>query len=218
MIIHKEGYKFLFYAFFILIVLNGGIVVLFYENNLLIFISLVFTAILLLFSLFFFRSPNRIVEKNERFVYAPADGKILVIEEIEEGEYFHCKRIQVSTFMSLFNIHVNRYPVSGEVKYKKHQYGKHLLAWLPKSSYANEQTTVVIDNGKGVEVMVRQIAGAVARRIVSNAKIGEKVNQGDELGIVKFGSRVDLFLPPDAKINVSLHQKVRGNKSVIAEL
>lgn len=218
MTIHKEGHRFLIYAFFVLSALNIGIFAFFREYSLVSCVFFGLTVILFLFSLLFFRSPHRTIEINDKYIYAPADGKVVVIEEMEEKEYFHDKRIQVSIFMSLFNVHVNRYSVSGEIKYKKHDYGKHMMAWLPKSSRANEQTTVVIDNGNGIELMIRQIAGAIARRIISYAKIGEKVNQGDELGIIKFGSRVDLFLPTDAEIKVSLHQKVRGNKSIIAEL
>jgi len=218
MTIHKKGHRFLIYAFFVLLGLNIGIFAFFREYSLVTCVFLGLTIILFLFSLLFFRSPRRTIEINEKYIYAPADGRVVVIEELEEKEYFHDKRIQVSIFMSLFNVHVNRYSVSGEIKYKKHDDGKHMMAWLPKSSRANEQTTVVIDNGNGIELMIRQIAGAIARRIISYPKIGEKVNQGDELGIIKFGSRVDIFLPTDAEIKVSLHQKVRGNKSVIAEL
>jgi phosphatidylserine decarboxylase len=151
-------------------------------------------------------------------VFAPADGKVVVIEEVMEEEYFKDKRIQVSIFMSPLNVHVNRYPVSGTVKYFKYHEGDYLVAWHPKSSSHNERTTVVVEAKKGVELLVRQIAGAMARRIVCYAMEGEEVVQGEQMGFIKFGSRVDLFLPLNAKINVKLNENVQGNRSVIASL
>lgn len=166
----------------------------------------------------FFRNPDRALkELNNQFVYAPADGKIVVIEETTEGEYFKAPRIQISIFMSPNNVHVNRNPVGGEIKYTQHHPGKYLVAWHPKSSTENERHTVVLDNGQQ-EVLVRQIAGAMARRIINYLKVGQRVQQGEEMGFIKFGSRVDLFLPLDATIKVEIGQKVKGNIDLIAVL
>lgn len=166
----------------------------------------------------FFRNPNRtITEPKDGVVYAPADGKVVVIEETTEDEYLNERRIQVSIFMSPLNVHVNRAPVSGEITYAKYHPGKFLVAWHPKSSTENERTSVVFKH-KGVEIMVRQIAGAVARRIRYYVKAGDKVNQGQDYGFIKFGSRVDLFLPLDAKIDIAIGQTVKGNRTVIATL
>ena len=164
----------------------------------------------------FFRNPDRSLTQDNRKVFAPADGKIVVIEEVDEPEYFHDRRIQVSIFMSPLNVHVNRYPVSGEVTYTKYHPGKYLVAWHPKSSLLNERSTTVIKTPKGDEILVRQIAGAVARRIVSYSKTGEQAIQGSDLGFIKFGSRVDVFLPLDAKINVEMEQVVKGNQTVLS--
>jgi phosphatidylserine decarboxylase len=166
----------------------------------------------------FFRNPDRTLTPDNHKVFAPADGKIVVIEEVDEIEYFHDRRIQVSIFMSPLNVHVNRYPVSGVITYTKYHPGKNLVAWHPKSSLLNERSTTVIKAPGGQEILVRQIAGAVARRIVSYSKTGEQAVQGADLGFIKFGSRVDVFLPLDAKINVELEQSVKGNQTVIAEL
>ncbi len=166
----------------------------------------------------FFRNPVRTIAiANNNIIYAPADGKIVVIEQTEESEYFHDKRIQVSIFMSPLNVHVNRYPVSGVVDYFKYHPGNFLPAWNPKASTDNERTTIVINTGKD-KILLRQIAGAVARRIIAYAKNGSKVVQGEDLGFIRFGSRVDVFLPLDAKINVSIGEKAVGNKTVIARL
>ncbi len=166
----------------------------------------------------FFRHPRRVIKVSDnRLVYAPADGKVVVIEETFEPEYFGDMRKQVSIFMSPTNVHVNRNPVSGTVNYFRYHPGKYLVAWHPKSSTENERTTVVIDNGED-EVMLRQIAGALAKRIVNYCKEGDQVEQGSELGFIKFGSRVDLFLPLDAQIEVKLGQKVKANETVIARL
>ena len=166
----------------------------------------------------FFRHPERqIPETGQHLVYAPADGKVVVIEETDEPEYFQGKRLQVSIFMSPVNVHVNRTPVPGTVKYVKYHPGKYLVAWHPKSSTENERTTVVIDNGKD-EILLRQIAGAMAKRIKNYLSVGQQVEQGQEMGFIKFGSRVDLFLPLDAKVTVKIGDKVKGNTTVIAEL
>jgi phosphatidylserine decarboxylase len=154
---------------------------------------------------------------NETQLICPADGKIVIVEEVEEPEYFQGKRLQVSVFMSPLNVHVNRYPTSGKIKFYKYHPGKYLVAWHPKSSTLNERTTVVLEHANGKEVLVRQIAGAVARRIVCYAKEGETVKQNQELGFIKFGSRVDLFLPLDAKVIVRPEQIVKGGQTVIAE-
>jgi phosphatidylserine decarboxylase len=165
----------------------------------------------------FFRSPDRAFRHNNNLVYAPADGKIVAIEETLENEYFKDKRIQISIFMSPLNVHVNYYPVDGKIDYTKYHPGKYLVAWHPKSSIENERSTVVIRNNE-VKILVRQIAGALARRIITNARLNDEVKQGGELGIIKFGSRVDLFLPKTAKISVHLNQTSRAMKTVIAEL
>jgi len=174
--------------------------------------------LLLIIILQFFRNPVRTIIPNENVVYAPADGKVVVIEEVVESEYFKDKRRQVSIFMSPFNVHVNRNPFSGLVTYFKYHPGKYLVAWHPKSSTENERTTVVIQNQNGTEVLLRQIAGALAKRICWYVDKGSQVKQGEDFGFIKFGSRVDIFLPLDAEINVSLGQKSFGNKTVIATL
>ena len=172
----------------------------------------------MVFSVQFFRNPERkIAQFDDSIVYAPADGKVVVIEEVEEPEYFNDKRLQISIFMNPANVHVNRNPVSGIVKYFKYHPGKYLVAWHPKSSTENERTTSVIHNGDQ-EILVRQIAGAMAKRIVNYLEPGQQVQQGEDMGFIKFGSRVDLFLPLGTEINVALEEKVKGNLSVIAKL
>ncbi len=166
----------------------------------------------------FFRHPHReIYLPDNNLIYAPADGKVVVIEEAEETEYFQDKRLQVSIFMSPMNVHVNRSPVSGTVNYLKYHPGRYLVAWHPKSSTENERTTVVIDNGEA-EILLRQIAGAMAKRIKTYLQVGQEVEQGGEMGFIKFGSRVDVFLPLDAQVEVKIGDKVKGNKTVIARL
>ncbi len=166
----------------------------------------------------FFRNPARMVpEEDNSIIYAPADGKVVVIEEATEPEYFKDKRLQVSIFMSPVNVHVNRNPIGGEVKYNAYHPGKYLVAWHPKSSTENERTTMVIDNGS-TEILLRQIAGALAKRIKNYADVGDLVRQGEDFGFIKFGSRVDLFLPLGTKLEVELNQKVRGNNTVIGRL
>ncbi|MDO8368144.1 MAG: phosphatidylserine decarboxylase family protein [Saprospiraceae bacterium] len=166
----------------------------------------------------FFRNPVReVLVADNHLVYAPADGKICVIEEVYEAEYFKEKRLQISIFMSPLNVHVNRNPVSGVVNYFRYHPGKYLVAWHPKSSTENERTTVVYDFGGG-EILMRQIAGAVAKRIKWYIGEGEKVEQGRDMGFIKFGSRVDLFLPLNAKVEVVMNQQVKGNKTVVAKI
>ncbi len=166
----------------------------------------------------FFRHPRREIHlPANNLVYAPADGKVVVIEEAEETEYFKDKRLQISIFMSPMNVHVNRNPISGTVNYLKYHPGRYLVAWHPKSSTENERTTVVIDNGEA-EILLRQIAGAMAKRIKTYLQVGQEVVQGSEMGFIKFGSRVDVFLPLDAQVEVKIGDKVKGNKTVVARL
>ena len=213
--IHPEGYIIILVAFLILAGFNVLLRCLDSNQWLTIPVAM---ASLVFFGLvvWFFRNPDRSIVPNHHQIYAPADGKIVVIEEVEETEYFGDKRIQVSVFMSPLNVHVNRYPVSGEVMYTKYHPGKYLVAWHPKSSLLNERSTVVIKTPNGQEILVRQIAGAVARRIVTYSKTGDQAIQGTDLGFIKFGSRVDIFLPLNAKINVELEQISKGNQTVIA--
>jgi len=172
---------------------------------------------LLLFLISFFRIPNRKLTLQDTAVVAPADGKVVVIEEVVDPEYFKDKRLQVSIFMSPANVHVNRNPLSGEVVYNHYHKGKYLVAWHPKSSTDNERHSVVIRNGSR-EILVKQIAGALAKRIVNYLQVGQQVSQSAEMGFIKFGSRVDLLLPVDAKINVTLNQYVQGGVTVVATL
>jgi phosphatidylserine decarboxylase len=173
--------------------------------------------ILYFFMMYFFRVPSRLPAVDESAILAPADGKIVIIKEVEENEYLHEKRVQVSVFMSLFNVHINWFPLHGTVEYARHHQGKYMVAWHPKSSEKNERTTVVV-NQNGTKILFRQIAGYIARRIVCYAKEGMAVEQGQETGFIKFGSRVDLFLPLDAIINVKIGDKVKGTQTVIAHL
>ena len=165
----------------------------------------------------FFRNPKRITPKNDQHIIAPVDGKVVVIEEVFEKEYFKDKRLQVSIFMSPVNVHVTRYALGGKVIYSEYHPGKYLVAWHPKASEENERTTIVVDNPVFGEMLYRQIAGALAKRIVNYAKVGETVVQGEDAGFIKFGSRVDVYLPLETKINVQLNQTVKGGIDVIAE-
>ncbi len=178
--------------------------------------GIVLSAFVLIIILQFFRKPLFEIQKNDSILLAPADGKVVVIEEVEETEYFKDKRIQVSIFMSPFNVHINRNPITGIVRYAKYHAGLYLVAWHPKSSTENERTTVVYEKSNGVQILMRQIAGALARRIVYYVKEGDKVEQGAEMGFIKFGSRVDLFLPLGTKIDVKLNDVVKGGKTSIA--
>lgn len=172
--------------------------------------------VLLVLVLQFFRNPKRIAPNNESQLVAPVDGKVVVIEEVQETEYFKDKRIQVSIFMSPLNVHVTRYPAAGEVTFSKYHKGKYLVAWHPKASEENERTTVVVKTQQFGEILYRQIAGALAKRIVNYAEEGQKVTQGEDSGFIKFGSRVDVFLPLNANVKVAINDKVRGAESVIA--
>ncbi|HEY6159598.1 MAG TPA: phosphatidylserine decarboxylase family protein [Bacteroidia bacterium] len=181
-------------------------------------LALALSIFLIVMILQFFRNPSREIAIGENTILAPADGKVVVIEEVEEKEYFHDKRIQVSIFMSPLNVHVNRNPVGGIVRYMKYHPGKYLVAWHPKSSTENERTTVVIEHKSGQKILFRQIAGAMARRIVYYVKEGDAVKQGEEMGFIKFGSRVDVLLPLSAKIKVKLDDVSVSPQTVIAEL
>ncbi len=212
---HKEGQKIIITTFFIVVAIV--LAAHFYVDLAWLRISIqVLALILLILILQFFRNPKRLVTPNFDEVLAPVDGKVVVIEEVEEPEYFKDKRKQVSIFMSPLNVHVTRYAVSGTVTYSKYHPGKYLVAWHPKSSTENERTTVVLHTPKFGEIGYRQIAGALARRIVNYAEEGEQVAQGQDAGFIKFGSRVDLFLPLDCDIAVKLNQKVVGAKTCIA--
>jgi phosphatidylserine decarboxylase len=213
--IHPEGRRMLALLFVVLAVI---IVVVYYRAPNQLPVVGVAAGIFFLTILQFFRNPTRMVpEEADHLVYAPADGKVVVIEEAYEPEYFREKRLQVSIFMSPVNVHVNRNPVSGLVKYNKYHPGKYLVAWHPKSSTENERTTVVIDTGE-TEILMRQIAGALAKRIKNYLEEGQQVVQGEDFGFIKFGSRVDVFLPLGTTLKVEIGQKVKGNKTVIAEL
>jgi phosphatidylserine decarboxylase len=218
MSIHREGYKILAFGFLLLLALN--VIVEIFWSDLILFkwSFLIFSLLFYVFILFFFRLPVRTLEPVHDLVYSPADGKVVVIEETEEMEYFKDIRLQVSIFMSPFNMHSNRYPVSGKVKYVSYHHGKNMVAWHPKSSEFNERSSIVIETHDGVEILVRQIAGAVARRIVTYSKIDQEVRQGDELGFIKFGSRVDIFLPLGSEVEIPILQHVRANKSIIARI
>ncbi len=219
MTIHKEGYASLAITIIVLLAINIAADVFLNAEYRTIQIGIISVSVLLfLIVLQFFRSPSRDISRNERHIIAPADGKVVVIEETTETEVLKDRRIQVSIFMSPFNVHVNRYPISGQVTYSKYHPGLYLVAWHPKSSTENERTTVVIENGTKTPILLRQIAGALARRIVCYPKAGWMVKQGEELGFIKFGSRVDLFLPLNAKIKVGMNQKVKGGVTVIAEI
>jgi phosphatidylserine decarboxylase len=176
----------------------------------------IITLLLLIIILQFFRNPKRTVEINENHIIAPVDGKVVVIEEVFESEYFKDKRIQVSIFMSPINVHVTRYAISGLVKFSKYHPGKFLVAWHPKASEENERTTIVVENRTFGAILYRQIAGALAKRIVNYAQEGMQVVQGTDAGFIKFGSRVDIFLPLGTPINVELNQKAIGGKTIIA--
>jgi phosphatidylserine decarboxylase len=216
--IHKEGYKILVFGFLTLLILNILILLLFNGYTIIKWSSIVASSLIYIFLLFFFRLPERHLAADPDLIYAPADGKVVVIEETMVDEYFKDSRLQVSIFMSPFNVHSNRYPVSGKIKYVCYHPGKYMVAWHPKSSELNERTTIVIETDDGTEIMVRQIAGAVARRIVTYSKENQKVDQGEELGFIKFGSRVDIFLPLGTEVEIPILQHVRANKTIIAKL
>jgi phosphatidylserine decarboxylase len=214
---HKEGYKIMGVAMILLIIVN--LLAHTFIFTYWIRIAILIGSILLFFLIIqFFRNPKRETELNDAHVVAPVDGKVVVIEEVFEKEYFKDKRLMVSVFMSPINVHVTRHPVGGVVKYSKYHPGKYLVAWHPKASEENERTTVVVENGVTGEILYRQIAGALAKRIVNYAKEGEEVTQGSDSGFIKFGSRVDVFLPLGTPLEVKLNQKVKGGISLIAKV
>tara|TARA_R110000868_G_scaffold258628_4_gene516205 strand:- start:24811 stop:25485 length:675 start_codon:yes stop_codon:yes gene_type:complete len=212
---HREGQK-IIVTTFIIVCLIIVLANFFVDIPWLKIVLQITSLVILILILQFFRNPKRNAAKSFDEILAPVDGKVVVIEEVEETEYFKDKRIQVSIFMSPINVHVTRYPASGLIKFSKYHAGKYLVAWHPKSSEENERTTVVINTPKFGDILYRQIAGAMARRIVNYAEVGESVQQGEDAGFIKFGSRVDLFLPLNSAITVKLHQKVTGAKTCIA--
>ena len=216
MTIHKEGYSSIAWATILFGVINIlSFYFISYWSPALSWIIFVGTLILLIFLISFFRIPKRQLTTQDNGVVAPADGKVVTIEEVEADEYFSGRRIQVSIFMSPLNVHANRNPVSGEVLYSEYHKGKYLVAWHPKSSTQNERHTVVYrSNGK--ELLIKQIAGAVAKRIVNYLQSGQQVKQGEEMGFIKFGSRVDVLLPLNAKVQVKINENVQGGVTVIA--
>lgn len=213
---HKEGYFIIITTFLIC-----ASIVLFAEyfigHKIAKIILQIGALVALVLVLQFFRNPHRNTILNEKHLLAPVDGKVVIIEEVYEKEYFKDQRIQVSIFMSPINVHVTRYPMSGKVNFSKYHPGKYLVAWHPKSSELNERTTIVLENEQFGEILYRQIAGAVARRIVNYAKVGDSAIQGEDAGFIKFGSRVDLFLPLGTSVNLVMDQVVRGGETIIAE-
>ncbi|BAV94086.1 phosphatidylserine decarboxylase family protein [Ichthyobacterium seriolicida] len=211
--IHKEGYGVLLNTFTILFFINIGLI-LYSPSQISVYVLIVSTA---LFSIIlnFFRNPHRGVHGGGNYITSPVDGKVVILEKVYENEYFKDERIQISIFMSPLNVHVTRYPASGKVLFSKYHPGKYLVAWHPKSSIKNERTTVVLEtNINKTEILYRQIAGFLARRIVNYAEEGKMVVQGDDSGFIKFGSRLDLFIPMDSTIDVSLNQKVKGGQLI----
>ncbi|MFM2224499.1 MAG: hypothetical protein RJA07_701 [Bacteroidota bacterium] len=215
--IHKEGRKEVAGLFIILTIINLLLFKFLIHDTCTMCIVALVSAIIWLAISSFFRNPTRTVDVPENYVVSPCDGKVVVIEEVFEPEYFKDKRLQVSIFMSPANVHVNRCAIGGEVKYVQYHEGKYLVAWHPKSSTENERNTVVISNGT-TEILMRQIAGALAKRIICYVKPGDKVIHGNDFGFIKFGSRVDVFFPIGTKIDVSLNEVVKGNKTVLAKL
>lgn len=214
---HREGYRIMAITIALLILVNLA-------AHTFIFIDwikqviLIGTIILFILIIQFFRNPKRDTEISDSHIVAPVDGKVVVIEEVFEKEYFQDKRLMISVFMSPINVHVTRHPVSGTVKYSKYHPGKYLVAWHPKASEENERTTVVVENQMAGEILYRQIAGAMAKRIVNYAEVGTEVSQGSDSGFIKFGSRVDVFLPLGTDPEVRLNQKVKGGLTVLAKI
>lgn len=213
---HKEGYKIIIISMLLfsasILLVDSLIHVEWLRTSIMVLFLILFVLILQ-----FFRNPKRLTVENDQQIIAPVDGKVVVIEEVEENEFFKDKRRQISIFMSPLNVHVTRYPIGGKVVYSKYHPGKYLVAWHPKSSTENERTTVVVENKSVGKILHRQIAGAVAKRIVNYAKENDIAEQGSDSGFIKFGSRVDVFIPLDMKINVSINDKVKGGETVIAE-
>jgi len=211
---HKEGYTIIIISFIIIVLIILGLdhYAIKYDLAIKIFLLIVFVLILQ-----FFRNPKVQTNSNKNYILSPVDGKIVIIDKVYEPEFFKDERLQVSIFMSPLNVHVTRYPISGKVVFSKYHPGKYLVAWHPKSSTKNERTTIVVENKTFGKILYRQIAGAVAKRIVNYAKISENVVQGEDAGFIKFGSRIDLFLPLNTEVNVKVNQKVKGGITVITE-
>ena len=213
---HKEGHTIILIFLFAVIadillleyILDDGLIKLILQSV---------SILILLLILQFFRNPVRNTIINEKHIISPVDGKVVNIEKVYEKEYFKDERLQVSIFMSPFNVHVTRYPISGKVNFSKYHPGEYLVAWHPKSSEKNERTTIVLENEVVGKILYRQIAGALARRIVNYAEVGENVTQGNDAGFIKLGSRVDLFLPVDSILNIEINQHVRGGEDIISE-
>lgn len=215
--IHKEGRNIIIGLTLLIFVVN--ICVYFFVPHWVFAIALLLTAMLLVFVTYFFRNPVRVLEVDDpNFIIAPADGHVVVVEPTMENEYFHDKRLQVSIFMSPFNVHANWYPIEGEILVSEHQKGRHKAAWLPKSSTENERSLVVIETPDKVRIAVRQIAGAMARRIVTYAKVGKQSHRNTHLGFIKLGSRVDMYLPLNTEMFVEVGELVRGNETIIGRL
>jgi len=217
MTIHKEGKNMLFYLLVVLVAINWAITYYWPTITILQNISILGSIIFYLLILQFFRNPKITVNENAQFVLAPADGRVVVVEKTTESEHFNDARIQISIFMSPVNVHINRTPVAGRVKYFKYHPGKYLVAWHPKSSTENERTSMVLTMANGLDILVRQIAGAMARRIKWYVKEGQPLTQGQEFGFIKFGSRVDVFLPTNANILVATGTKTKAGRTVLAE-
>ncbi|PVX49874.1 phosphatidylserine decarboxylase [Balneicella halophila] len=214
--LHKEGIIIISVALFLMLVINLGVYC--YLPPIWAWIISIISIALFFLVVYFFREPKRIFNTINDAILCPCDGKVVVIEEVFETEYLKEKCIQISIFMSPLNVHINWHPISGKVLYSKHHSGKFYKAWLPKSSTDNERATVVTERADGVKILTRQIAGAMARRIVTYAKTNDEVIQGEQLGFIKFGSRVDVFVPLDAEIQVNLGQKVSGLHTVLAHV
>ncbi len=217
MTIHKAGYSVILFLIFIITLIMVPLI-LFKVPNIVLYIASSALFILFLFVVRFFRSPNRKIEFTENMVIAPADGKIVAIEEITENEFIKGNCIQVSIFMSVWNIHINWYPVLGKIVRSLHFSGKYMAAWLPKSSSENERAITIIENPKAGKIVVKQIAGAVARRIITYANENAPITAGEQLGFIRFGSRVDVLIPVNSKIKVSLNDKAVGGITLLAEL
>ncbi len=215
--LHKEGYRIITWTLLVVVMVNYFIYTRYQIGWFKSLISIV-SLILFMLIVYFFRFPSRGVKAKDNEVIAPVDGKVVVIEEVFEPEFFKDKRLQISIFMSPLNVHATRYPVSGKVLYSKYYKGKHLVAWHPKSSEHNERTSIVVDNPVIGPVLFRQIAGAVARRIENYSKIGDEVERGADAGFIKFGSRVDIFLPLTTDVEVVIGDKTRGGETIIAEV
>ena len=214
---HKEGHKIIVISSLILVViilLAEKFIDIFWIEK---FVMIIFL-ILYLLILYFFRNPKRATNFQKEGIIAPVDGKIVVVEEVFEKEFFKDKRRQISIFMSPLNVHVTRYPLGGKVIYSEYHPGKYLVAWHPKSSEENERTSIVVENDKLGKILYRQVAGAVARRIVNYAKVGNQVEQGADAGFIKFGSRIDIYIPLDMKVHVKLNEKAVGGETIIASL